>query len=61
MINDNEEGDYINHGGWGPLNFTIPNSDLNRPCFVWHPYGKSGLFKTELVILFSCLLNKGDH
>ncbi len=26
------------------------NSDLNRPCFAWHPYGKSGLFKTELVI-----------
>ncbi len=29
---------------------TITNSDLNRPCFAWHPYGKSGLFKTELVI-----------
>ncbi len=28
----------------------ITNSDLNRPCFAWHPYGKSGLFKTELVI-----------
>ena len=28
----------------------ITNSDLNRPCFVWRPYGKSGLFKTELVI-----------
>ncbi len=24
----------------------ITNSDLNRPCFAWHPYGKSGLFKT---------------
>ncbi len=23
---------------------------LNRPCFAWHPYGKLGLFKTELVI-----------
>ncbi len=30
---------------------TITNSDLNRPCFAWHPYGKSGLFKTELVIV----------
>ena len=29
---------------------TITNSDLNRPCFAWHPYVKSGLFKTELVI-----------
>ncbi len=29
---------------------TITNSDLNRPCFAWHPYGKSCLFKTELVI-----------
>ncbi len=29
---------------------TITNSDLNRPCFAWQPYGKSGLFKTELVI-----------
>ena len=29
----------------------ITNSDLNRPCFAWHPYGKSGLFKTELVIV----------
>ena len=28
----------------------ITNSDLNRPCFAWHTYGKSGLFKTELVI-----------
>ena len=28
----------------------ITNSDLNRPCFAWRPYGKSGLFKTELVI-----------
>ncbi len=31
--------------------FVITNSDLNRPCFAWHPYGKSGLFKTELVIV----------
>ena len=31
--------------------FAITNSDLNRPCFAWHPYGKSGLFKTELVIV----------
>ncbi len=30
---------------------TITNSDLNRPCFAWHPYGKSDLFKTELVII----------
>ncbi len=30
---------------------TITNSDLDRPCFAWHPYGKSGLFKTELVIV----------
>ncbi len=29
---------------------TMTNSDLNRPCFAWHPYGKLGLFKTELVI-----------
>ncbi len=29
----------------------ITNSDLNRPCFAWRPYGKSGLFKTELVIV----------
>ena len=29
---------------------SITNSDLNRPCFAWRPYGKSGLFKTELVI-----------
>ncbi len=29
----------------------ITNSDLNRPCFAWHPYEKSGLFKTELVII----------
>ncbi len=36
---------------------TITNSDLNRPCFAWHPYGKSGLFKTELVILVYMLLN----
>ncbi len=28
----------------------ITNSDLNRPCFAWHPNGKSGLFKTESVI-----------
>ena len=27
---------------------TITNSDLNRPCCAWHPYRKSGLFKTEL-------------
>ncbi len=31
----------------------ITNSDLNRPCFAWRPYGKSGLFKTELVIVNS--------
>ena len=30
---------------------SITNSDLNRPCFAWRPYGKSGLFKTELVII----------
>ena len=29
----------------------ITNSDLNRPCFAWHPCGKSGSFKTELVIV----------
>ncbi len=29
----------------------ITNSDLNRPCFAWHPYGKSRLFKIELVIV----------
>ena len=29
----------------------ITNSDLNRPCFAWHLYGKLGLFKTELVIV----------
>ena len=28
----------------------ITNSGLNRPGFAWHPYGKLGLFKTELVI-----------
>ncbi len=27
----------------------ITNSDLNRPCFAWYHYGKSGLFKTELI------------
>ncbi len=33
----------------GPLLvYTITNSDLNRPCFAWHTYWKSGLFKTEL-------------
>ncbi len=37
-------------------NTTITNSELNRPCFAWHPYGKSGLFKTELVIN---TINKG--
>ncbi len=31
----------------------ITNSDLNRPCFAWNPYGKSGLFKTELVIAWN--------
>ena len=31
-------------------NATITNSDLNRPFFAWYPYGKSGLFRTELVI-----------
>ncbi len=29
----------------------ITNTDLNRPCFAWHPYGKLGLCKTELVIV----------
>ena len=29
----------------------ITNSDLNSPCFAWCPYGKLGLFKTELVIV----------
>ncbi len=29
---------------------TITYSDLSSPCFTWHPYGKLGLFKTELVI-----------
>ena len=24
---------------------TITYSTLNSPCFAWHPYGKSGLFK----------------
>ncbi len=45
------------HFFWGrvytvPCNcvVTITNSDLNSPCFVWHPYGKLGLFKIELVI-----------
>ncbi len=33
------------------MSYTITNSDLNRPCFAWHPNGKSGLFKTELVIV----------
>ncbi len=32
------------------INSAIANSDLNRPCFAWRPCGKSGLFKTELVI-----------
>ncbi len=32
------------------INVFITNSDLNRPCFAWHPYWKPGLFKTELVI-----------
>ena len=27
----------------------ITNLDLNRSCFGWHPYGKLGLIKTELV------------
>ncbi len=30
---------------------TITFSDLNRPCFAWHPYGKLRLFKTELVVV----------
>ncbi len=34
-----------------PVNLTITNSGLNRPWFAWRPYGKSGLFKTELVIV----------
>ncbi len=34
-------------------NSIITNSDLNRPCFAWHPYGKLGLFKTELVIVLT--------
>ncbi len=29
------------------ITLVITNSDLNRPCFAWNPYGKSGLFKTE--------------
>ncbi len=37
---------------WGHDAFwIITNSDLNKPCFAWRPYGKSGLFKTELVIV----------
>ncbi len=31
--------------------YSITNSDLNSPCFAWQPYGKLGLFKTELVII----------
>ncbi len=38
--------------GWS-ISQPITNSDLNRPCFAWHPYGKSGLFKTELVIVLA--------
>ncbi len=38
------------YSSWHFKTRTITNSDLNRPCFAWHPYGKSGLFKTELVI-----------
>ena len=34
-----------------PALHTITNSDLSRPCFALHPYGKLGLFKTELVIV----------
>ncbi len=34
---------------------TITHSDLNRPYFAWHPYGKAGLFKTELVIVDYCI------
>ncbi len=33
------------------LTGAIVNSDLNSPCFAWHPYRKLGLFKTELVIV----------
>ena len=32
-------------------NIFITNSDLNRPSFAWHPNGKLGLFKTEIVIV----------
>ena len=41
----------------------ITNSDLNRPCFAWHPYMKLGLFKTELVIVLemSCMNTKKIH
>ncbi len=41
-------------------NFIITNSDLERPCFAWHPYGKSGLFKTELVIKQCSELQAGE-
>ncbi len=27
----------------------ITNSDLNIPCIAWHPYGKLGLLKTEVI------------
>ncbi len=29
------------------LKATITNSDINSPCFSWHPCGKLGLLKTE--------------
>ncbi len=43
------------------INTSITKSGLNSHCFPWHPYGKMGLFKTELVILedpFHILQNK---
>ncbi len=43
-------GDYSLFWSENFVTKVISNSDLNRPCFAWGPYGKSGLFKTELVI-----------
>ena len=28
----------------------ITNSDLDSPCFAWHPYGKLGLLRSGSVI-----------
>ncbi len=47
---------YTSYTELGSGKTTITNSDLNRPCFAWHPYGKSGLFKTELVIKFYIII-----